>query len=133
MKVREDSMMGWVIAILFGSAIVLLILSFFKTTQSKSQLEQQIEHSSISLMNEVHELQKQIRTIELDAEITAKQSGAMEQTSQERIMLREVLDMQKRGYSTDSIAAKTGLKTYEVEEMLAPYMARKIERSMAVQ
>ncbi|RIW30903.1 hypothetical protein D3H55_16080 [Bacillus salacetis] len=125
--------MGWVLAILFGSAAVLLILSFIKTTQSKSQLEQQIEHSSISLMNEVHELQKQIRNIELDAEITAKQSGSMEQNSQERLMLREVLDMHKRGYSADSIASKTGHMAHEIEKMLAPYKAKKMERSMAVQ
>ncbi|WP_409253286.1 hypothetical protein V1502_05050 [Bacillus sp. SCS-153A] len=125
--------MGWVIAILFGSAVVLLILSFIKTTQSKSQLEQQIEHSSISLMNEVHELQKQIRDIELDAEITAKQAGAMESSSQERLLLREVLDMHKRGYSVESIAAKTELNPHRVEMMLAPFMKRKMERSMAVQ
>ncbi|WP_421384037.1 hypothetical protein ACOJQI_05635 [Bacillus salacetis] len=126
-------MMGWVIAILFGSAVVLLILSFIKTTQSKSQLEYQIEHSSISLMNEIHELQKQIRNIELDAEITAKQAGAIEMDSQERLMLREVLDMHKRGYSVDSIAEKTELNPHEVERLLAPYMVRKLERSMAVQ
>jgi hypothetical protein len=125
--------MGWVLAILFGSAVVLLILSFIKTTQSKSQLEHQIEHSSISLMNEIHELQKQIRNIELDAEITAKQAGAMEMASQERVMLREVLDLHKRGYSVDSIASKTELKPHEVEKMLTPYTTRKIERSMAVQ
>ncbi|MGM0846346.1 MAG: hypothetical protein ACQEUT_15325 [Bacillota bacterium] len=126
-------MMGWTLAILFGSAVVLLILSFIKTKQSKSLLEQQIEHSSISLMNEVHELQKQIRNIELDAEITAKQAGAMEASAKERLLLRELLDMHKRGYSLESIALKNGLQPHEVEMMLAPYKARKMERSMAAQ
>jgi TolA-binding protein len=126
-------MMGWVIAILFGTAVVLLILSFIKTTQSKSQLEQQMEHVSISVLNEVHELEKQIRNMQLDAEITAQQSGAMEASSEERLMLRDMLDMHKRGYSIESIASKKQLPSTEVERMLTPYMTRKAERGMVAQ
>jgi TolA-binding protein len=126
-------MMGWVIAILFGTAVVLLILSFIKTTQSKSQLEQQMEHVSISVLNEVHELEQQIRDMQLDAEITAQQSGAMEASSDERLMLRDMLDMHKRGYSIESIAAKKQLPSTEVEGMLTPYMTRKAERGMVAQ
>ncbi|MEL3971760.1 hypothetical protein AAEO50_05640 [Rossellomorea oryzaecorticis] len=125
--------MGWVIAILFGTAVVLLILSFIKTTQSKSQLEQQMEHVSISVLNEVHELEKQIRNMQLDAEITAQQSGAMEASSEERLMLRDMLDMHKRGYSIESIASKKQLPSTEVAHMLAPYMSRKAERGMVAQ
>jgi hypothetical protein len=124
--------MGWVIAILFGSAVVLLILSFVKTTQSKSYLEQQIAQVSISVRNEVHDVQKQIRNIELDAEITATQTGAMEAASEERILLREMLDLYKRGYSFETIAAKTELTQHEAERMLAPYLTKKAERGMAV-
>jgi hypothetical protein len=125
--------MGWIIAILFGTAVVLLIISFIKTANSKSQLEQQVEHASISVMNEVHELEKQVRTIQLDAEITAQQSGAMESHSEERAVLRDMLDMYKRGYSIESIASKRKLSTSEVERMLTPYMKRKAERGMVVQ
>jgi hypothetical protein len=39
--------------------------------------------------------------------------------------------MQKRGYSIESIAGQTDLKPHEVEKILAPYMPRKMERSMA--
>lgn len=124
--------MGWVIAILFGSAVVLLILSFIKTTQSKSYLEQQIAQVSISVRNEVHDVQNQIRNIELDAEITAKQSGAMEAASEERLMLRQMLDLHKRGYSFESIASQTGLTQNEVERLLTPYILKKAERSMAI-
>jgi TolA-binding protein len=126
-------MMGWVIAILFGTAVVLLILSFIKTTQSKSQLEQQMEHVSISVRNEVHELEMQIRNMQLDAEITAQQSGAMEASSEERLMLRAILDMHKRGYSIESIASQKQLPSTEVERMLTPYMSRKAERGMVAQ
>jgi TolA-binding protein len=126
-------MMGWVIAILFGTAVVLLILSFIKTTQSKSQLGQQMEHVSISVRNEVHELEMQIRNMQLDAEITAQQSGAMEASSEERLMLRDMLDMHKRGYSIESIASQKQLPSTEVERMLTPYMSRKAERGMVAQ
>jgi len=125
--------MGWAIAILFGTAVVLLIISFIKTTQSNSQLEQQIEHVSISVLNEVHDLEKQLRNIQLDAEITAQQSGAAPAESEERLMLREMLDLHKRGYSIESIASKKQLSPNEVERMLAPYMTRKTERSLVAQ
>ncbi|MGG3914798.1 hypothetical protein [Rossellomorea vietnamensis] len=125
--------MGWAIAILFGSAVVLLIFSFIKTTQTNSKLEQQIEHVSISVLNEVHELEKQLRNIQLDAEITAQQAGAAPAVSEERELLREMLDLYKRGYSVESIAGKTKLKTNEVERMLAPFMAQKAERGLVAQ
>ncbi|KMK91928.1 hypothetical protein [Rossellomorea marisflavi] len=125
--------MGWIIAILFGAAVVLLILSFVKTSQSKSQLEQQVEHMSISVMNEVHELEKQMRAMQLDAEITAQQAGAVPATSDERRVLREMLDLHKRGYSIESIASEQQLPTVEVERMLTPYMTKKAERSMVAQ
>ncbi|MGD6848271.1 hypothetical protein FZC85_10650 [Rossellomorea aquimaris] len=125
--------MGWAIAILFGTAVVLLILSFIKTTQTNSQLEQQIEHVSISVLNEVHELEKQLRNIQLDAEITAQQSGAAPAESEERFILREMLDLHKRGYSIESIASKKQLTPNEVERMLAPYKTRKTERSLVAQ
>ncbi len=125
--------MGWIIAILFGAAVVLLILSFVKTSQSKSQLEQQVEHMSISVMNEVHELEKQMRSMQLDAEITAQQAGAVPATSDERRVLREMLDLHKRGYSIESIASEQQLPTIEVERMLTPYMTKKAERSMVAQ
>ncbi|QHA37527.1 hypothetical protein D5E69_18190 [Rossellomorea marisflavi] len=125
--------MGWIIAILFGAAVVLLILSFVKTSQSKYQLEQQVEHMSISVMNEVHELEKQMRAMQLDAEITAQQAGAVPATSDERRVLREMLDLHKRGYSIESIASEQQLPTVEVERMLTPYMTKKAERSMVAQ
>jgi hypothetical protein len=125
--------MGWTIAILFGTAVVLLILSFIKTTQTNLKLEQQIEHVSISVLNEVHELEKQLRNIQLDAEITAQQAGAAPAASEQRDLLREMLDLYKRGYSIESIAGKTKLKPNEVELMLTPFMAQKAERGLVAQ
>lgn len=118
-------MMEWALAILFGVAVLLLILSFFKTT---SKADQQIEQVSLTFMGEVSQLQQQIRDIEIDAEITAQEAGILKASSKERLLLREVLDLHKRGYSSESIATKKQLSTYEIERLLAPYIKTKGER-----
>lgn len=119
-------MMEWALVILFGAAVLLLLLSYFKTT---SKTENQIEQFSFTFMGEVNQLQQQIRNIEIDAEITAKQAGVWATSSKQRILLREVLDLHKRGYSMESIASKKQLTQYEIEHLLAPYINTKDERS----
>ena len=122
-------MMEWALVILFGVAILLLILSFFKTKQS-SKVDERIEGISLNFMEEVHQLQEQIRNIELDAEITAQQAGVLAASSEQRLLLREVLDLHKRGYSLDSIAVKKQLSQSEIERLLRPYMKNKGERGL---
>lgn len=122
-------MMEWALVILFGVAILLLILSFFKTKQS-SKVDERIEGISLNFMEEVHQLQEQIRNIELDAEITAQQAGVLAASSEQRLLLREVLDLHKRGYSLDSIAAKKQLSQSEIERLLRPYMKNKGGRGL---
>ena len=122
-------MMGWALAILFGVAILLLILSFFKTKET-SKVEQQIEDISLSFTDKVHQLQQQIRNIELDAEITAQEAGLLAASSKHRILLRDVIDLHRRGYSFESIALKKQMTPNEIEQLLAPYMKSKDERSM---
>jgi TolA-binding protein len=121
-------MMEWALAILFGTAVLLLILSFVKTKQSSSKVEQQIEQISFTFTDEVHQLQQQIRNIELDAEILAQEAGIQADSPKERILMREVLDLHKRGYSFESIASKKRLTEYDVEQLLAPYIKSKDER-----
>ena len=113
--------MGWALTILFSAAVLLLILSYFKTWQT-SKKEQQIEHISLTFMEEVNKLQQQIRNIEIDAEITAQEAGVLAASSEKRNLLRDVLDLHKRGYSMESIAKKKQLTKYEVEHLLTPYM-----------
>lgn len=121
--------MEWTLAFLFGAAVLLLILSFYKTLQSSSKAEQQIDQLTFTFMNEVDQIQEQIRNIELDAEITAQEAGILAGTSSQRILMREVLDLHKRGYSYESIATKKQLTESEIEQMLAPYIKTKNERS----
>lgn len=38
--------------------------------------------------------------------------------------MRDVLDLHKRGYSTEGIASETGLNAMEVDQVLAPFLDR---------
>jgi len=119
-------MMEWALAILFGVAVILFILSFIKTDSPK--VEDQLEQLSLTFGGEVNQLQEKIRTLEIDAEITAQEAGILAASSEQRILLREVLDLHKRGYSVESIAMKTGQNTNEIERLIAPYVKTKQER-----
>lgn len=50
-------------------------------------------------------------------------------SSEKRSLLREVLDLHKRGYSFESIALKTKQTENEIENLLTPYIKTKNERS----
>ncbi|WP_315906194.1 hypothetical protein [Priestia koreensis] len=127
--------MGVLIAILFAVAIILLLLSFRRTRQSHSQMEQNLEQMTLSFGREVNDLQDRIREVELDSVITAHQSNAWDLDSEDRIVLREMLDMNKRGYSYESISRK--IKKFspeQVEDLLSPYdKKKKEERSFVTQ
>ncbi len=122
-------MMEWALAILFAVAIVLLILSFIKTKESSSKVEQEMDQLSFTFMDEIHQLQKQIRNIEIDAEITVQEAGLLASSSKHRQLMREVLDLHRRGYSIENIAAKNSLTNSEIESLLDPYIKPKNERS----
>ncbi|QED50138.1 hypothetical protein FSZ17_13365 [Cytobacillus dafuensis] len=121
--------MGWALAILFIAAVSLLILSFYKTGQSSTRLEQQIDQLTFSFKDDIDQLQQQIRNFELDAEIAAQEAGVQADTQEQRVLLREMLDMHRRGYSFESISTKNQLTKEEVEQLLAPYIKTKDERS----
>jgi hypothetical protein len=121
--------MGWMLGILFGAAIVLLVLSFVQTKQSAAKLEQHIDQVSFSLMNEVNQLQQQIRNVEFDTEIIVHETGILAGSPEHRTMLKEMLDLNKRGYSFESIASEKQLTIQEVENFLSPYIKTKDERS----
>ena len=120
--------MGWALGIIFGIAILLLTFSFFQIRKSSKIEKREIDLMSIHLMEEINKLEKQIRTIELDAEITAQEAGIQTITSNERILLREVLDLYKRGYSLEGISGQIELTANEINELLSPYMTSKDER-----
>ncbi len=113
--------MEWVLVLLFAAAILLLILSFSKNNQASKNIDKQLEEITFTYMEEISKLQQQIRNLELDAEITAVQTGLIQDNGQQRVLYREILDLHKRGYSIESIALKKRLSVEEVEELLAPF------------
>jgi hypothetical protein len=122
-------MMGWTLALLFGSAVLLFILSFIKAKQASEDMQQQIDQLSFSLLDEINKLKERVRNLELEAEITAHEAGI----SSRRHLVREALDLYRRGYSFESIASKTQLTEAEIEQLLTPYMKPKNEGGTGVQ
>lgn len=121
-------MMEWTLALLFGAAVVLLILSFIKSKQSKQEAEQQMEQFTISFLKELNQLQEKVQNVELDTEIISQKTGL----SKQRLLLREVIDLHRRGYSLESIAEKNKMSENEIKRLLAPYINSKDERSEVV-
>jgi len=119
--------MGWALVILFGTAVVLLAISY-KQTRKIAKDEQQIERVSLAFMDEVHQLQQQIRNLEMDTEIIAQETGIFNGSPEQRLLVREILDLHRRGYSLDSIASKTQLSKNEVKAILSPYLKETNER-----
>ncbi|KMY52433.1 hypothetical protein AC625_19310 [Peribacillus loiseleuriae] len=117
--------MEWTLALLFGAAVVLLILSFIKSKQVKQEKEQQMEQFTISFLKELNQLQQKIQDVEIDTEIIAQKTGL----SKQRLLLREVIDLHRRGYSLESITAKSQMTEDEIKRLLAPYIKSKVERS----
>lgn len=124
--------MEWTLAILFIAAAILLITSVIKAKQISKSEQREIDVIHLSVMEEIAQLQKQIRHLELDIEILEKQTG-VQLASKDRVVLREVLDLHRRKYSVETIAAQKKLTQAEVEEMLAPYLTGKEERRSVLQ
>lgn len=122
--------MGWTIVILLLIAIALLVMSFVKNNQNEKTIEQQIDQMTYTFKDEIYQLQQHLRDVEIDGEITAHVSGNPI-SSADRSLLRELLNLQRRGYSLETIASKKQLSIAEIERLIAPYV-KKNERGEGV-
>lgn len=120
--------MEWALAILFAIAIGLLIFSLFKMKQASVNEQREIDGIYFSMLKENDALKNQMRNLELDIEVITGQS--LDITSSDRILLRELLDLYKRGYTIQGIAAEKQIDENEVEQLLAPFSVSKTERSL---
>jgi len=120
--------MVWTLAILFAVSVVLLIISIFKTRNRAKEEQQELETVHLALMDEINHLKDGIWTLELEMEILEKEAGIQLSAFDKQFRL-EVLDLYKRNYSIESIAGKKQVTQAEIEEILAPFMAAKNERS----
>ncbi|WP_052307729.1 hypothetical protein [Bacillus timonensis] len=124
-------MMEWALVILFGVAAVLLILSYALTKKAKKAEQRELELYSISFMEEINKLQQQMRKLELDTEILKNQVGIDTTDSEQHELLRDMLDLYKRGYSVSSIANEKNISEIEVQGMLSPFTKQKEGRIVA--
>lgn len=120
--------MEWTLTGLFAISAVMLIVSILKSTRAAKVQHNQIDQIHISLMEEINALQKSIRNIELDQEVLIKEAG-LQLTSEEKLFMREVLDLYDRKYSIESIAEMKKVTPSTIQNMLAPYQAMKGEGS----
>lgn len=89
--------------IIWGSSgIAYFILYTYE--KSKKAEQRELELYSVSFMEEINKLQQQMRNLELDNEILANQAGIDTTNKEQRELLRDALDLYKRGYSVTSIA-----------------------------
>ncbi|WP_053070463.1 hypothetical protein [Alkalihalobacillus pseudalcaliphilus] len=109
------------IIVLLVIAIGLLVFSM-RASGNSSQEEERMEDLKISFLQEVQDVQKEIRSLELDLEIVAKDAGIQLGNDRERKLKRELLDLYKRGYSLEGIAKEKRLPVDEVEKKLNPYI-----------
>ena len=56
-------------------------------------------------MKEINSIEDSIRDIELDIEVVMKEAG-IQLSSDEKLLMREVIDLYRRNYSIESIAEK---------------------------
>ncbi|WP_018663179.1 hypothetical protein [Heyndrickxia acidiproducens] len=120
--------MGWTIAVLFAVSAVLFIISMAKARNQAISEQKEIEMLHLSLMDEINRVKEDIRNVKLDLEIAEKEAG-VQLSAQDKLYRREILDLYKRDYSIDSIAAKKQASVSEIQELLAPFIAAKNERS----
>ncbi|MEH7097360.1 hypothetical protein [Neobacillus vireti] len=123
-------MMEWTLAGLFGISIILLVLSISKTSKQSKAEHNQIDLIHISTMKEINAIQDSIRNIELDLEVVMKEAG-VQLSAEDKVFMREVLDLKNRNYSTESIAEMKQVSVNELEKMLAPYQTIKEGRKVA--
>jgi hypothetical protein len=123
-------MMEWTLAGLFGISIIMLVISISKTSKQSKAEHNQIDLIHISTMKEINAIQDSIRNIELDLEVVMKEAG-VQLSPEEKVFMREVLDLTNRNYSTESIAEMKQVSVNELEKMLAPYRTIKEGRKVA--
>lgn len=116
--------MGLALIALFFIAALLFVFSYYKSRQASKVEQREIDTIYMSLMEEVNKLQAQIRNMEIENEILIQRAGI---EKEELIVLRDSLDLYKRGYTLEGIAGKMELDLQTVEQMISPYMTGKSE------
>lgn len=118
--------MEWTLLGLFLLSAILLVFSLIKTYRDSKVEKKQIDLVHVSMMKEINSIQDSIRDIELDIEVVIKEAG-IQLSADEKLFMREVIDLYRRNYSIESIAAKKEVPETEIEQLLTPFLKIKDE------
>jgi hypothetical protein len=118
--------MEWTLLGLFLLSALLLGFSLFKSYRDSKVEKKQIDLVHVSIMKEINSIQDSIRDIELDIEVVIKEAG-IQLSAEEKLFMREVIDLYRRNYSIESIAEKKEVPETKIEQLLAPYLKIKDE------
>lgn len=118
--------MEWTLFGLFLLSAILLGFSLVKSYRDSKVEKKQIDLVHVSIMKEINSIQDSIRDIELDIEVVIKESG-IQLSADEKLFMREVIDLYRRNYSIESIAEKKEVPETEIEQLLTPYLKIKDE------
>jgi hypothetical protein len=118
--------MEWTLFGLFLLSALLLVVSIVKTYRESKDEKKQIDLVHVSMMKEINSIQDSIRDIELDIEVVTKEAG-LQLSADEKLFMREVIDLYRRNYSIESIAEKKEVPVTEIEQLLTPYLKIKDE------
>ncbi|MFC4738119.1 hypothetical protein ACFO4L_16210 [Bacillus daqingensis] len=95
----------WILIGVFSLSALFFAVAFFKKDPYK-QLDRQLEQQSIQMMQEVYLLKKKIEQLE------ARLDGP-------DVSRDELLTLQEKGHSPESISHKTGVSVKDIERILA--------------
>lgn len=118
--------MEWTLFGLFLFSALLLVFSIVKTIRDAKVEKKQIDLVHVSMMKEINSIQDSIRDIELDIEVVTKEAG-VQLSADQKLFMREVIDLYRRNYSIESIAEKKEVSETEIEQLLTPYLKIKDE------
>ena len=118
--------MEWTLFGLFLISAILLGFSLVKSYRDSKVEKKQIDLVHVSIMKEINSIQDSIRDIELDIEVVIKEAG-IQLSAEEKLFMREVIDLYRRNYSIESIAEKKEVPENEIEQLLTPYLKIKDE------
>jgi hypothetical protein len=118
--------MEWTLFGLFLLSALLLVFSIVKTYRDSKLEKKQIDLVHVSMMKEINSIQDSIRDIELDIEVVTKEAG-IQLSVEEKLLMREVIDLYRRNYSIESIAEMKEVPVTEIEQLLTPYLKIKDE------
>lgn len=118
--------MEWTLFGLFLLSALLLVFSIVKTYRDSKLEKKQIDLVHVSMMKEINSIQDSIRDIELDIEVVTQEAG-IQLSAEEKLFMREVIDLYRRNYSIESIAEMKEVPVTEIEQLLTPYLKIKDE------